>query len=150
MNIDQERADYENHTWDYYQRLKTAGWSHSDEGDSSSREALFWRASNGQYGVRQLEAAWQGWLMRAALAKASLAPVVGDVLPAIGSHVFIRHGRDDDAHACIVTGYYGWGDLGGDRHLTRVFVRLVYEGTEIEQARLLCECYPTAEAALAA
>ena len=67
MNLDQERADYENHTWDYYQRLKTAGWSHSDEGDSSSREALFWRASNGQYGVRQLEAAWQGWLMRAAL-----------------------------------------------------------------------------------
>jgi len=67
MNIDQERANYENHTWDYYQRLKTAGWSHSDEGDSSSREALFWRASNGQYGVHQLEAAWQGWLMRAAL-----------------------------------------------------------------------------------
>lgn len=73
MNIDQERANYENHTWDYYQRLKTAGWSHSDEGDSSSREALFWRAGNGQYGVRQLEAAWRGWLMRAALVPQALA-----------------------------------------------------------------------------
>ena len=77
-------------------------------------------------------------------------PVHGDVLPPVGGRVFIRHGRDDDTHACIVTGYYAWGDLKGDKHLHRVFVRMVYEGTSIEQARMLCDCYPTAGAALAA
>ncbi len=76
-------------------------------------------------------------------------PVHGDVLPPVGSRVYIRHGRDNDAHACTVTGYYAWGDLGGDKRLHRVFVRLVYEGTDIQQARMLCDCYPTAEAALA-
>lgn len=76
-------------------------------------------------------------------------PVHGDVLPPVGSRVYIRHGRDNDAHACMVTGYYAWGDLGGDKRLHRVFVRLVYEGTDIQQARMLCDCYPTAEAALA-
>lgn len=77
-------------------------------------------------------------------------PVHGDLLPPVGSRVFIRHGRDDDAHACTVTGYYAWGDLGGDKRLHRVFVRLVYEGATTPQARMLCDCYPTAEAALAA
>lgn len=79
-----------------------------------------------------------------------LEPIEGDVLPAIGSRVFIRHGRDDAAHACTVTGYYAWGDLGGARHLHRLFVRLVYEGTDCAQARLLADCHLTAEAALAA
>lgn len=82
------------------------------------------------------------------------APVMeygrGDVLPAVVSRVFIRHGRDDDAHACTVTGYYAWGDHRGNKHLHRVFVRMVYEGTNTEQARALCDCYPSAEAALAA
>ncbi|GEM_PF-5345643 len=77
-------------------------------------------------------------------------PVHGDCLPPIGSRVFIRHGRDYDAHACIVTGYYAWGDLKGSKHLHRVFVRLVYEGTDTKQARMLCDCYATAEDALAA
>lgn len=76
-------------------------------------------------------------------------PVHGDVLPPVGSRVYIRHGRDNDAHACTVTGYYAWGDLGGDKRLHRVFVQLVYEGTDRQQARMLCDCYPTAEAALA-
>ena len=76
-------------------------------------------------------------------------PVHGDKLPPVGSRVFIRHGRDDDAHACTVTGYYAWSDLGGNKSLHRVFVRLVYEGTDTQQARMLCDCYPTAEAALA-
>lgn len=78
-----------------------------------------------------------------------LEPVLGDVLPPIGSRVFILHGRDDAAHACTVTGYYAWNDLQRDPHLHRVFVRLVYEGTDVEQARMLKDCYPTAEAALA-
>lgn len=73
-----------------------------------------------------------------------------DLLPKIGSRVFIRHGRDECAHACTVTGYFAWGDLKGDKRLHRVFVRMVYEGTSIEQARMLCDCYPTAGAALAA
>ena len=75
-------------------------------------------------------------------------PVHGDVLPPVGSRVYIRHGRDNGAHACTVTGYYAWGDLGGDKRLHRVFVRLVYEGTDTQQARMLCDCHPTAEAAL--
>lgn len=87
---------------------------------------------------------------RAAAPKAApVEPVHGDVLPPVGSRVYIRHGRDNDAHACTVTGYYAWGDLGGDKRLHRVFVRLVYEGTDRQQARMLCDCYPTAEAALA-
>lgn len=75
-------------------------------------------------------------------------PVHGDVLPPVGSRVYIRHGRAPGAHACTVTGYYAWGDLGGDKRLHRVFVRLVYEGTDTQQARMLCDCHPTAEAAL--
>lgn len=75
--------------------------------------------------------------------------VHGDVLPPVGSRVYIRHGRDDDAHACTVVGYFAWPDLGGNKNLHRVFVRLVYEGTDRAQARFLSECWPTAEAALA-
>lgn len=75
--------------------------------------------------------------------------VDGDILPPVGSRVYILHGRDNDAHACTVTGYYAWGDLGGNKRLTRLFVRLVYEGTKTKQARMLCDCYPTAEAATA-
>ena len=43
------------------------GWSHPEEGDPNSRESLFWREENGQYGVRQIEAAWRGWQMREVL-----------------------------------------------------------------------------------
>lgn len=70
---------------------------------------------------------------------AALEPVVGDVLPPVGSDVLIRHGRDDDEHICTVTGYYAWPDLGGNKSLHRVFVRLVYKGTNTEQSRLLCD-----------
>jgi|GEM_PF-3474551 len=76
-----------------------------------------------------------------------LDAVYGDVLPPIGSRVFIRHGRDNAAHACTVTGYYAWPAHGGDKNVHRVFVRMVYEGTDTQQARLLCDCYPTEEAA---
>lgn len=79
-----------------------------------------------------------------------LEPAEGDQLPPVGSRIFIRHGRDDDAHACIVTGYYVWGDLKGDKRLHRVFVRMVYEGTQTQNARMLCDCYKTEAEALAA
>lgn len=78
-----------------------------------------------------------------------LEPIHGDVLPPVGSRVYILHGRDDEAHACTVVGYYVWPDLRKEPHLHRVFVRVVYEGTATENARFLHECYPTAEAALA-
>ena len=88
--------------------------------------------------------------LHAALAQpqAQPEPVTGDLLPAIGSRVWIRHGRDDDAHACTVTDYYAWGDLNGDKHLHRIFVRMVYEGTTCQQARMLCDCFATEHDAL--
>ncbi len=73
------------------------------------------------------------------------APVMGP-LPAIGSRVFIRHGRD--AYACTVTGYYAWCDNGGNKHRDRVFARLVYEDTNTAQTCPVSDCYPSAEAAL--
>ena len=104
-------------------------------------------------GIEDIEAAGELMLEAArvlAEPPAEQEPVYGDVLPPVGSRVYIRHGRDDDAHACTVTGYYAWADLGGSNLLHRVFVRLVYEGTTVQQARLLRDCYPTAEAALTA
>ena len=77
-------------------------------------------------------------------------PIHGDVLPPVGSTVWILHGRDDNAHACVVTGYYAWPDLGGDKSLHRVFVRLNYCGTTTPNARMLCDVWTTEEAALAA
>lgn len=102
-----------------------------------------------EHGIKDAAA----WVVRAAYTTppaapvAKLEPVEGDKLPPVGSRVFILHGRDDQTHACTVTGYYAWGDLAGDKRLHRVFVRLVYEGTDREQARMLCDCYPTVEAA---
>jgi hypothetical protein len=85
-----------------------------------------------------------------ALEPVDLEPVEGDLMPAIGSRVFILHARDDLAHACTVTGFYVWADLGGSVNLHRVFVRLVYEGTNTPQARMLSGCWPTEAEALAA
>lgn len=81
-----------------------------------------------------------------------LEPVPGDLLPAVGSRVFIRHGRDNSAHACIVVGYYAWPAATGfkEPYYHRVFVRLVYEGTMLHNSRMLSDCWPTAEQALAA
>ena len=95
--------------------------------------------------------AWEVWqASRRAQVVPQLEPVEGDQLPPVGSRIFIRHGRDDDAHACIVTGYYVWGDLKGDKRLHRVFVRMVYEGTQTQNARMLCDCYKTEAEALTA
>ena len=79
----------------------------------------------------------------------NLEKIEGDCLPPIGSRVYIRHGRDDDAHACIVTGYYVWGGLTPNNSLHRVNVRVVYEGTTTPNARSLKDCYPSRETALA-
>lgn len=55
------RQEFEDATWAYYRKIKAAGWSSPDEGDSSRRESIFWRHDNGMYGVQQIEAAWCGW-----------------------------------------------------------------------------------------
>lgn len=60
---DTERAEFEKKCWAYYQALKAKGWSHPDEGDTTDPASLFWRRENGKYGVNQIEAAWNGWLM---------------------------------------------------------------------------------------
>ena len=46
------RPPFEDACWAHYQGLKARGWSHPEEGDPNSRDALFWREENGQYGVR--------------------------------------------------------------------------------------------------
>ena len=61
------RPQFEDACWAHYQGLKARGWSHPAEGDPNSRESLFWLEPNGQYGVRQIEAAWRGWQMRETL-----------------------------------------------------------------------------------
>jgi hypothetical protein len=109
-----------------------------------------WDAQNFDHKFIGFVAAWRAARRAPAAPVPQIEPVHGDCLPPIGSRVFIRHGRDDDAHACIVTGYYVWGDLKGSKRLHRVFVRLVYEGTDTKQARMLCDCYATAEDAHAA
>lgn len=69
--------DFENAIWAYYQNLKAHGWSAPGEGDSSSREALFWKTPAGKYGMQQIAAAWWGWQMCAAAAvEAALLPQV--------------------------------------------------------------------------
>lgn len=126
-----------------------------DDGDSESGaqaiRAFHLVMRHGEYTSLEAKFAWWAWqAARRAQVVQPLDPVEGDQLPPIGSRVFIRHGRDDDAHACIVTGYYVWGDLKGDKRLHRVFVRMVYEGTQTQNARMLCDCYKTEAEALAA
>lgn len=98
-----------------------------------------------------MAAAWAGQAVDEVLNQRALPvdAVEGDVLPALGERVWIRHGRDDDAHACIVVGYYAWPSLNKERYAHRVFVRMVYEGTTTPNARHVSECWPTMEAALA-
>lgn len=95
--------------------------------------------------------AWAGHAIDEVLksSAAALDPVEGDVLPPLGARVWIRHGRDDDAHACIVVGYYVWPALSKEKYSHRVFVRLVYEGATTPNARHVSECWSTKEAALA-
>ena len=59
--LDARRA-FEVAMWEYYRELKALGWSAPEEGDFTP-EALFWRADTGLYGVKQIQAAWMGWLL---------------------------------------------------------------------------------------
>ena len=95
--------------------------------------------------------AWAGQAIDETLRTAAgpLEQVEGDVLPALGSRVWIRHGRDADAHACIVVGYYAWRALSQQKYSHRIFVRVVYEGTTTQNSRAISECWATKEEALA-
>lgn len=68
IDISIERGLFEVKIWEHYQRLKAVGWSHPDEGDSTDPASMFWKTPEGKYGVTQIEAAWNGWLMAAGLA----------------------------------------------------------------------------------
>jgi hypothetical protein len=57
------RQAFEDRTWQYYRAKKANGFSRPEEGDTNSREALFWMNYDGTYGVQQIEAAWSGWQM---------------------------------------------------------------------------------------
>ena len=69
-------------------------------------------------------------------------PWNGDGLPPIGAEVLIRHGRDDDDHLCVVTGYSVSGSLDGNVRTHRVTVNLVYKGTDTSNSRMLCDIRP--------
>ena len=101
------RPQFEDACWTHYQGLKARGWSHPEEGDPNSREALFWLEPNGQYGVRQIEAAWRGWQMR----EAAMRPLPED--------------RIEDL--CEEVGFTGWseGDGGYFQAMWTQLVRLV-------------------------
>lgn len=98
----------------------------------------------------QLEAFAQALIKRAldVATAAVLPPIEGDVLPPVGSRVYILHGRDNGAHPCIVEGYYAWGSLNGGKNDNRVFVRVRYEDSEVRNSRLLSGVYRTEKAAL--
>ncbi|KGV87477.1 hypothetical protein X879_1957 [Burkholderia pseudomallei MSHR3951] len=68
------------------------------------------------------------------------------LLPPIGALVLIEHGRDDKDHVCVVTGYEVHGPLRGERNLHRVFVNLVYRGTDTPNQRLLNDVRPLTKA----
>jgi hypothetical protein len=61
MSTPTSRQAFEDLIWQFYQAKKAHGFSRPDEGDPNNRESLFWKAEDGSYGVRQIEAAWQGW-----------------------------------------------------------------------------------------
>ena len=58
----ESRRAFEAAMWGYYRELKALGWSAPEEGDFTP-EALFWRTDTGLYGVKQIQAAWMGWLL---------------------------------------------------------------------------------------
>lgn len=70
-----------------------------------------------------------------------LEPVEGDLLPPVGSKVLIHLASPDAWVEHTVAGYYVWGDLGGNKHLHRVFVRVV-SNSGYPNARMLHEVRP--------
>ncbi len=96
--------------------------------------------------ARALEDKTEAWLdcrdlrnhyqQRLAEAEKKLDPVHGDLLPAVGSKVFIHLGRSDSWAEHTVVGYYAWDNHGLDKNVHRVFVR-VRDSQGYLNARLL-------------
>lgn len=63
-DLDMERRQFEIDIFIYYQSLKAKCWSAPEEG-SGEAASLLWREPSGKYGVQSVEAAWNGWRMRA-------------------------------------------------------------------------------------
>lgn len=71
------------------------------------------------------------------------------LLPPIGALVLIEHGSDDKDHVCEVTGYEVKPPSRGrtdNRYHHRVFVNLVYRGTDTANQRLLDDIRPLTKA----
>lgn len=106
------RAQFEADCFAYYQRLKASGWAHSAEGDQTP-ESLFWRRETNpeMYGIHQIEAAWQGYQMRAGR-------------EAVG-HQSERHLRRLLAVRCGIPGLYtDDGEASGSEHGVHIdFIR---------------------------
>lgn len=68
------------------------------------------------------------------------------LLPPIGALVLIAHGRDDLDHVCEVTSYEVQKSLGDRKADHRVFVNMVYRGTDTKNQRLLCDIRPLTQA----
>lgn len=76
----------------------------------------------------------------AAPAMPPLDPVVGDLLPPMGSKVLIHLARQDQWVEHTVVGYYVWGGLL-DPYAHRVYVR-VMDSDGYPNARMLCDVRP--------
>ena len=63
-------------------------------------------------------------------------PVGGDLLPPLGSTIWIHLASIESWVPHTVNGYYVWGDLDGNEFLHRVYVRVVDENG-FKNARLL-------------
>ncbi|MCA7945596.1 hypothetical protein [Burkholderia vietnamiensis] len=77
------------------------------------------------------------------------APTLWDgspLLPPIGALVLISHGRDDRDHVCEVTSYEVKPGMVDRESHYRVFVNLVYRGTDTKQQRMLNDIRPLTRA----
>lgn len=61
FDIDAERARFEQAAMDHFHTRRQQGNVLDDNGSPITRESLFWRTDEGDYGVRMFNAAWWGW-----------------------------------------------------------------------------------------
>ena len=61
FDIDAERARFEQAAMDHFHTRRQQGNVLDDNGCPITRESLFWKDENGNYGVRMFNAAWWGW-----------------------------------------------------------------------------------------
>lgn len=57
-----ERPRFEDACYAHFLARREAGKIDMADGGDGSREALFWRQENGEYGVLAFNSAWFGWL----------------------------------------------------------------------------------------